>query len=78
MIGHLVIAVLVFAGVLGPIELYCEWSHGRERRRRDELTRERRRRRQEQTLAVLERTPGPTPWGDDPWTYRGLGERIAR
>src|SRR5437867_3931354 len=38
MIGHLVIAVLVFAGVLAPFVLVAEWSHRRERRRREART----------------------------------------
>jgi hypothetical protein len=70
MIGHLVIAVLVFAGVLGPIELYCEWSYRRERRRRDERAR--------RVMTILERKPTPAVWKGDAWAYRGFGERVAR
>lgn len=77
MLAHWLIAVLVFAGVLGPVELYCELSHRRARRKRDELARERRRRRQEQTLAVLARKPAPAAWEGDPWSFRGFNERVT-
>ena len=68
MIGHLVIAVLVFAGVLGPIELLCELSHRRTRRKRADR-RKLIERYEQQLRARLDfrSMPTPTPWSEEPW-----------
>lgn len=71
MIGHFVIAVLVFAGVLAPFVLIAECSHQRERRRSETRT-------APGSRSALHRMPTPAAWDGEPWIYCGLNERIAR